>query len=162
MYSVCLWVVLLVLAVLDTPISAAASKWPSQDIIATSPLLVPGIIAHASVSWFRLALLAEACYLEACVDLFSVPQPSPLSQRLVWASLRPLSSLYVPQGLCAPISAPWALCLCHRACVHFFQLLGPSLCCGACVYLVHFTGHTLYVAGLLCTCLSSLVLPSMS
>ena len=71
--SVCLWAVLLVLAVLDTSISAAASKWPSQHIPATSPLLVPGIIVHAFVPWSRPALLAEACYVEACVDLFSAP-----------------------------------------------------------------------------------------
>ena len=45
-----LWAVLLALAVLDTSISAAASKWPSQYIItAASPLLVPGIIPGASV-----------------------------------------------------------------------------------------------------------------
>ena len=57
--SVCLWAVLLVLAVLDTSISAAASKWPSQHIFtAASPLLVPGIIASASVPRSRPALLA--------------------------------------------------------------------------------------------------------
>ena len=131
---------------LDTSISVAASKWPSQHIPATSPLLVPGIIAHAFVPWSHPALLAEACYVEACVDLFSAPQPCPLSQRLVWASLRPLSSLSVSQGLCALVSAPWAL----------------SLCCGAYVHLFHLTGHTLYVAGLVSTYLGSLVLPSMS
>ena len=48
--SVCLWAVLLALAVLDASISAAASKWPSQHVfIAASPLLIPGILARASV-----------------------------------------------------------------------------------------------------------------
>ena len=121
------------LAVLDTSISVAASKWPSQHIPATSPLLVPGIIAHAFVPWSHPALLAEACYVEACVDLFSAPQPCPLSQRLVWASLRPLSSLSVSQGLCALVSAPWALSLCCGAYVHLFHLTGQLQ--GLCVLL---------------------------
>ena len=50
MGSVRLRVVLLVLVVLDTSISAAASKWPSQHIFtAASPSLVSGIVAGASV-----------------------------------------------------------------------------------------------------------------
>jgi len=99
------------LAVLDASISAAASKWPSQHIPATSPLLVPGIIVHAFVPWSRPALLAEACYVEACVDLFSAPWPCSLSQRL-----------------CGLPSGSWAHFLCHSACVHLSQLPGPSLC----------------------------------
>ena len=50
--SVYLWTILLALSVLDTSISTAVSKWPSQDIFTvTSPLLVPGIFTGASVSW---------------------------------------------------------------------------------------------------------------
>ena len=55
--SVCLQAVLLALAVLDTSISAVASKWPSQRIFtAASPLLDPGIFAGASVPWSYPAL----------------------------------------------------------------------------------------------------------
>ena len=50
MGSVCLWAVLLALAMLDMSISTATSKWPSQHVFtAASPLLLSGIIASASV-----------------------------------------------------------------------------------------------------------------
>ena len=49
-------------SVLDTSISTAISKWPSQDIFTvTSPLLVPGIFAGASVHWSCLVLQTKAC-----------------------------------------------------------------------------------------------------
>ena len=59
MGSVCLWAVL-VFAVLGAPISAAAaSGWPSpRSCGAAGLLLVPGIIASASVPLSRPALLA--------------------------------------------------------------------------------------------------------
>ena len=60
--SVCLWAVILAFTVLGKSISAAASKWLSQDnCSATSSLLVPGIIARGSVSLSRPVLLAETC-----------------------------------------------------------------------------------------------------
>ena len=59
--------------------------------------------------------------------------------RLVWAFLRPLSLPSVLQSLCAIVSAPWALPLCHGACVHLFQLTRPAL----------------YVLVLVSTCLGS-------
>ena len=56
--SVCLWEVVLAFMVLDESISAPASKWLSQcNCSATSPLLVPGIIASASVPLSLPALL---------------------------------------------------------------------------------------------------------
>ena len=52
--------VLLALAVLDTPIFIVMLKWPSQYIFtASSPLLVPGIFATASVPWSHPELQAE-------------------------------------------------------------------------------------------------------
>ena len=103
MGSVCLWAVLLDLAVWDTSISAVASKWPNQHIFtATSPLFVPGIFASAPVPWPYPALQAEGCQVGACVDLFSAPWPCPLHHG----------------GLCGLPSAPWACLLCRRACVH--------------------------------------------
>ena len=60
MGSVCLWAVLLALAVLDMSISAAASKWPSQSIFtAVSPLLVPEVFTGASVPLLHPTLPAE-------------------------------------------------------------------------------------------------------
>ena len=54
-----LWAVILVFVVLGVSISAAASEGPSQRICsAASPLLVPGIIASASVPLSCPALLA--------------------------------------------------------------------------------------------------------
>ena len=58
---VCLWAVLLALAMLDTSISSVTSKWTSRHIFtATSPLPVPGIIAGASVPQFHPTLKAKA------------------------------------------------------------------------------------------------------
>ena len=52
MGSVCLWAVIMALIVLDKFISTATLQWRSQHIFtATSPLLVPEIIALASVPW---------------------------------------------------------------------------------------------------------------
>ena len=60
--SACLWEVVLAFMVLDVSISAAASEWLSQhNCSAASPLLVPGIIAGASVPLSRPALLAKTC-----------------------------------------------------------------------------------------------------
>ena len=77
MGSICLWAVLLALSVLDTSISTAVSKWPSQDnFTVTSPLLVLGIFAGASVSWSCLGLQTKACQVGACMDLSLLPDPS--------------------------------------------------------------------------------------
>ena len=57
-----LWAVVLAFVVLGASIPTAASEGPSQLICsAASPLLVPGIIAGASVPLFRPALLAGTC-----------------------------------------------------------------------------------------------------
>ena len=133
MGSVCLWAVRLALAFLDMSISAAMSKWPSQHIfMVTSPLLVPGIFASASVSGSHPAL----------------------HHNLAWASLSPTSLCCVLQGFCiclplfwltGPHSMSQGLCAHHRACVYLPQLLGPALC----------------IEGLVCTCLASAGPPSM-
>ena len=70
MGSLCLWTVLLALAVLDTSVSTAASECPCQHTSsAAGPLLVLGIITGASVPLPRPALLTAG----ACVDLFLCP-----------------------------------------------------------------------------------------
>ena len=75
--SVYLWTILLALSVSDTSISTAVSKWPSQDnFTVTSPLLVLGIFAGASVSWSCLGLQTKACQVGACMDLSLLPDPS--------------------------------------------------------------------------------------
>ena len=49
-------------SVLDTSISTATSKWPSQHILsAANPLFVPRTFANASVPWSHPALQAKAC-----------------------------------------------------------------------------------------------------
>ena len=61
MGSVWLWAVLLAFSVLGKSISIAASKWLFQhNCKAVSPLLVPGIIAGASVPLSHPALLIKA------------------------------------------------------------------------------------------------------
>ena len=45
----------------------------SAYLTATSPLLVPGIIADASVPLSYPTQMAEACWVGACVDIFSAP-----------------------------------------------------------------------------------------
>ena len=90
-------------------ISTAASKWPSQRICsAASPLLVPGIIVCASVPLSHPTLLAEACWVWACMDLFLCP----LHRR----------------DFCGLPSAPWVHPLCHGACVPLSWLPRPALC----------------------------------
>ena len=71
---------------------------------------------------------------------FLVPSAS---QRLVWASLSPLSLTSVSRGLCALVLVPKALPLCCGASVHLFWLPWLALC---------FTG-------LVCPYLGSLVHP---
>ena len=52
----------LALTVVDTSISIAMSKWPSQHILrVVSPLLVPEIFAGVSVPQSHLALQTEIC-----------------------------------------------------------------------------------------------------
>ena len=52
LHSACLCAVLLALAMLDTSIFTALSKWPSQHIFtATSPRLVPEIFSGTSVAY---------------------------------------------------------------------------------------------------------------
>jgi len=69
-------------------------------------LLASGIIACASIPQSDPALLAKACQVRICVDLFSVPRPSPLHCG----------------KLCQLPSVPWARPLCHGACVHLSLL----------------------------------------
>ena len=60
MGSVCLWEVALAFMELDVSISTAASKWLSPcNCGATSPLLVPGIVASASVPLSLPVLLSK-------------------------------------------------------------------------------------------------------
>ena len=115
MGSACLWAVVPAFTV-GTSISAAASKWLSRhNCSAASPLLVPGIVAGASVPLSRPALLAETCQVGSCVD------PS-VSWRLVWASLSPLSSPSVSQGCAHLILSSLGSPSVSQACVHLFQL----------------------------------------
>ena len=137
----------------------------STCLTAASPLLVPGIIADASVPLSYAALMAEACWVGACVDIFSVLWPSPLHCGVLFgASLSPLSSPSVSWGLCALVSASWALPLHCGACVHLFQLPRPALCiaelvctgfgsldalcCRACVHLFHLSSQPSLSRGL--------------
>ena len=140
MGPVCVWAVLLALAVLDTSISTAASKWPSQHIsIVANPRLVSGIIAMLLFScpalhcWPKLAgqgfvwIFSWLPNCALCVVETSVgfPQPPELIPCVV--------------GLCTLVSASWSQPLHHRAWVRLSQLPMSSLC----------------IAGLLCTCLGS-------
>ena len=151
----------------------------SACLTAASPLLVPGIIADASVPLSYPALMAEACWVGACVDIFSVPRPSPLHCSVLFgASLSPLSPPSVSWGLCALVSASWALPLHCGACVHLFQLPRPALCVaelvcagfgsldslsvlqGLCA-LVSSLWPTLFVSGLVCSSFGSPGPPSV-
>ena len=116
MGSACLWAVVPAFAV-GTSISAAASEWLSQhNCSAASPLLVPGIIAGASVPypalrcWRKLARQAfvqTLCIAGTCVGF---PQPCKLT---LWvAELCALDSVPEAHPLCALVSAPRAgLCM---------------------------------------------------
>ena len=90
------------------------------------------------------------------------PAPFSVLWRLVWASLRPLSSPTILQGLCALVSTRWAHLLCHRACVYLSQFPGPALHCHrACVNLsLHLQGPAHCLLDLECSSLSYLGLPS--
>ena len=131
-------------------IFAAASKWLSQhNFSAARHLLVPGIIAGASVSLSRSVLLAETCYVGACVD------PS-VSRRLVWASLSPQRSPSVSQGCVhvtlssrgPPSASRGFLCTC-------FSSPGWSLRRWASVDLFPLPASTLCVVGFVCICFVS-------
>ena len=144
MGSACLWAVVPAFTV-GTSISAAASKWLSRhNCSAASPLLVPGIVAGASVPLSCPALLAETCQAGSCVD------PS-VSWRLVWASLSPLSSPSESQSCVCLTQSPRS-----TLCVHLFQLPGwASASRGQCE-LVSAPMPTLCITGLTCTCFISL------
>ena len=90
------------------------------------------------------------------------PAPFSVLWRLVWASLRPLSSPTILQGLCALVSTRWAHLLCHRACVYLSQFPGPALHCHrACVNLsLHLQWPAHCLLDLECSSLSDLGLPS--
>ena len=127
MGSVHLWGVLLALAMLDTSISAASSKWPFQhNLTATSliqslesllVLLLTGPALHCKPKLARQGLVWQLpsptlCVVETCVGF---PQP--------------LSSPTIFQGLCALVSAHWAHLLCHRVCVYLPQFRGSAFHC---------------------------------
>lgn len=77
-----------------------------------------------------------------------------VSRRCVWASLSPLKLPYMSQGLCAfACLVYWTHPLCCRYCVHLSQahsLRGAGEG-GTCVHLSCLTGPALYVAGLVCS-----------
>ena len=82
---------------------------------------------------------------------FLVPS---VSQRLVWASLSPLSPTSVSWGLCALVLVPKALPLCCRACAHLFQPPGlPFPSQGLCALILALRS-TLCIEGFVCTSLS--------
>ena len=113
--SACLWAVLLALAVLETSVSSAFSKWPSQHIFspATQPpnslwnlyqcfcFPFPPCTAAGSMLGRRL-----------CGSFLSSLTVPSASQRLVWARepfagfLWPLSLPSASEGLCALVPAP--------------------------------------------------------
>ena len=127
MGSVCLWVVVLAFRVLGTSISAAASKWLSQqNCSATSPLLVLGnhcrcfcssvLPCAAGRNLLGRCLCVSFCVAATCVGF---PQPPKLTLCVA--------------GLCTPVSAPWAG-LCRRGLVWtcFGSLCPPSALRGLC------------------------------
>ena len=126
----------------------AASQWRSQrNCSAASPLLVPGIIAGASVPWSRPVLLAETCQVGACVD------PS-ASQRLVWTSLSPLTSPSASRSLRALVSAPRAgLCVVGLVWTSFSPPCPLSVLRGVCALV---SSHCLHsVTGVICSSFGS-------
>ena len=131
--SVCLWTVLPTLTVLDTSISAAAFKQPSQHIFtATSPVLDPGVIAGASVSWSCRLKLARwelmwifprfpnpvLCIVESYIGF---PQPP----ELALCGLGLLSTCFSSAGL---PSILWDLCALLLA--HQTTYSAPRVSCG--------------------------------
>ena len=109
---VCVWAALLALAVLDTSISTAASKWPSQHIsTVASPQLSPGSLlcfcSPVPPCTASQSLLGRGL----CGFFLGSPTVPSVSWRLLWASLSPRNS---PPVL-------WA----H---VHLSKLHSPSLC----------------------------------
>ena len=121
MGSVCLWAVVLAFLVLGASISAVASKWLSQrNCRAASLLLVPGIIAGASVPLTCPTLLAKTCQVGTCGSF-------PIAATCVGLPQAPKLTLCVV-GLCALVSAPRVHTLRHGACVHLFQLPVPAFC----------------------------------
>ena len=144
---VCLWATLLALAFLDMSISAAKSKWPSQHTFtATSPLLVPGIFGSASVSGSHPAL-----------------QEGGLGRGLCGSSLNSRTLLSASQT-CVGFPQPHELALCVAERLHLFRFGSPahSLCHRASTHVFQLSPPALCIAGLVCTCLASAGLPSMS
>ena len=146
MAPVCVWAVLLALAVLDTSISTAASKWPSQHIsTVANPRLVSGIIAMLLFScptlhcWPKLAGQGfvwifswlpncALCVVETSVGFPQPPELTPLCCGLVYTCVSFMVPTSASQGLSALVSAPHVQPLHRRASVHLSRLLVPGLC----------------------------------
>lgn len=126
----------------------------SAYLTATSSLFVPGIIADAPIPLSYPTQMAEACWVGACVDIFSAPWPSPLHCGVLWGFLSLLSSPSVSWGLCALVSASLGPLHCG-ACAHLFQPPGlPPVHCSVGVHWFWFRslsglqGHLFCLTGL--------------
>ena len=115
--SGCLWAVLLAGAVLDTSISAAASKRPPQHS------LLPPAPPCPRIFWC-FSPLAPLCTAGwsllrrgSCGSFLSSLALSSVNTKLCGVAL-----------LCVLVSAHPAHSLCHGVFVFFFQFLGPGLC----------------------------------
>ena len=125
MGSVHLWGVLLALAMLDTSISAASSKWPFQhNLTATSlvqslesllVLLLTALAFHCKPKLARQGLVWQLpsptlCVVETCVGFPQAPELSHYTSGFVCSCFSSLGPPSMSQGLCVLASVPW-ICL---------------------------------------------------
>lgn len=173
MGPVCVWAALLALAVLDTSISTAASKWPSQHIsTVASPQLSPGSLlcfcSPVPPCTASQSLLGRGL----CGFFLGSPTVPSVSWRLLWASLSPrnsppvlwahvrLSQLHSPSlcitGLvCACLSSPGPASASQDLCALVWAPRAHPLHRGACVRLPRLPVPGLCFMGLVCACLGS-------
>ena len=123
MGSVRLWGVLLALAMLDTSISAASSKWPFQhNFTATSliqslesllVLLLTVLAMHCKPNLLGRGLCGSPpspalCVVETCVGFPQAPELTHYIAGLVCSCFSSLGPPSMSQGLCVLVSVPWA------------------------------------------------------
>ena len=93
------------------------------------PLTCPGTHCYASVTLSRPALLAEACWVGVCVDLFLAPRLCPLCRGdFCGLPSAPRSSPRCAAGLLCPCLSFMGPASASRACGRLSGLPGPILC----------------------------------